>query len=190
MATYARLYLDYTQTYSDFERRRVWSIWYHADTAWILVLSATLSAIGFVYFSIHMVLLMHAEAPDALPWGLYVYGLFLLFSAMYAPLLAYERVGWVNAWAIVGCLVAVACNAVALSVWTQQQWKWSEAPFLNLSVAWLAAHCTLLDLGVWGYAWSNGWIWPASSAGGIMHEEDGESVGEAEQYPCLVIRYV
>lgn len=183
LATYVQLYTAYTQTYSALEKRRVWSIWYHEDTAWIVVLSGTLSAIGFVYFSIHM---CWGGAQKSAPvWGPCVYGLFLLFSAMYAPLLACERNGWVGTWAILGCLGIVAGSAIALSVWTQMQWTWGEAPFLNLSTAWLAAHCTLLDLGVWGYAWANDRSWTSR-----MHDEDGHGIGEAEQDPCLVIGYV
>jgi hypothetical protein len=193
MGTYAQLYVAYTRSYSEYEKRRVWSIWYHADTAWILVLSATLSAIGFVYSSIFLIATLDK---DAWPWGLYAYACFLLFSALYAPLLACERAGWTGAaHGVVVALLVVACSTVALCVWTRLRWSWTEAPFLNLSLTWLAVHCIWLDLVVWGWAWWNGFVWWNSSflslRGGAMvgnmHDEDGEGIGEAEQDPRFMI---
>jgi len=157
----------------------------------ILVLSATLSAIGFMYFSFYWI--TETEIVTVPWWGLFVYGLFLLGSALYAPLLALDHAQWKYAW--VGVLLGlfiVACSAIALCIWNQAQISWTDAPWLNLSITWLAAHCTLLDFCLWGYAWSNEWIWKETSFDGIiliygMHYQDGYSIGNAYEDPRLMV---
>lgn len=186
LATYVQLYQEYTRAYSEYDKRRVWAIWYHRSTAWIVVLSGGLSAVGFVYYSCVQIATLEPEA--SWPWGLYGYVLFLVFSALYAPLLGCARAGWTGAHAgVIAALLGVACSAVTLCAWTRTRWTWAEAPALNLSVTWLAVHCTLLDLGLWGCAWWNGFVWASADYEERVHDEDGEGVGGAYEDPRLMI---
>lgn len=194
MGTYTHLYWAYTHLYSEWEKRKVWALWYHVDTAWILVFSASVSALGFLYFSMYVIVTLDESAPW---WGVCAYGLFLFFSSLYGPLLACERAGWAGAkWSVLLALLLVACSAIALCVWTQGQWSWAQAPFLNLSITWLAAHCTVLDLGLWGYAWSHGWMWTTDEDLPLgetvmlvysVHDENGHGIGQAYENPRLMI---
>jgi hypothetical protein len=198
IGTYLQLYWAYTHTYSELDKRKVWSVWYHRYTAWILILSASLSAMGFLYFSIYWII--ETEVTVVAWWGVLVYGLFLLSSSFYGPLLALDHAQWKYAWVgVIIDLFIVACSTIALCIWNQFQISWTDAPLLNLSITWLAVHCTILDLFVWGYAWSNGWIWPEtsyeSSFDGIvltysMHNDNGDSIGYAYENPSFMIRNV
>ena len=193
--SYAQLYLAYTRRYSEAEKRRVWAIWYHEDIAWLGVLSGALSAVGFIYFSIFICMPDNNANPPL--WLICPYSLFLLFSALYAPLMELERQCIIEAWVILLDLFIVSANVITLSVWTQTQFSWAEEPFLNVSILWIALHCTLLDLGLWGYTWSNGWVWDEDAWSGTpklvtlahrrMHEEDGAGIGETEEDPRLMI---
>ena len=191
LASYIQLYLNYTRFYSESEKRKVWAIWYHEDIAWIGIFSGALSAMGFVYFSVYI-----TTSPNSCEeWMFCSYILFLLFSAIYAPLIELERQAFIGAWAILLDLLIVAGSVIALNVWTQLHFSWTDEPLLNLSILWLAMHCTVLDFGLWGYTWSHGWIWDEDPWSGAkilrtfesLHDKNGSSIGETDEDPRFMI---
>lgn len=206
MASYLHLYCAYTHTYTEDEKRRVWGIWYHEDVLWLGVLSGCMGAIGFLYLSIFLIFVVDGHSvPAQSAWlVIWPYALFLVFSALYTPLLAAVRSGLVGAWAVIADLLVVAAATVLLSAWTLNHWSWAEAPFLNLGVLWLAVHCTILDFGLWGYTWFNGWMWDNEEedierawplpvlllSSGSTHKQYGDGIGKADEDPRLMVGYV
>jgi hypothetical protein len=153
LGTYLYLWRIYVTLYSDFEKRRVWALWFNGSYAMPWGLSVVLSTVGFCWFSVWL-MQQPSEVCDA--WVLAAYICFMLGAATYVPLLLFETG---KLWVIFGLLVTAAA-AINLSVWAFAHGADMTATVL---VTWLGFHCAVLDLGLWGYTWYFEWHWAGPS---------------------------
>ena len=174
LGTYLYFWRIYTTLYSDFEKRCVWAVWFNPSYVIPWGLSVLLSTVGFCWFSVWM-LQQPSEVCDA--WVLGAYISFILGAATYVPLLLFETG---KLWVIFGLLVT-ASSAINLSVWAIVRGADLTATIL---ITCLAFHCTVLDLGLWGYTWYFDWHWVGAPnqlqmVQGLRLEDEGKQLTEA-----------
>jgi hypothetical protein len=149
LATYLYMYRIYTTLYNDYEKRMVWAVWYNPVYGAGFAASVVLGAGGFCWFS-GWVLVERAECDS---WLLLGYVLFVLGACSFAPLVLFQTG---KQWVIFGLFVTAA-SAVSLSAWAIE--ARATPAGVKVLMTWLAVHCTVLDLGLWGYTWYFSWHW-------------------------------
>ena len=164
--TYVRLYLRFRRQC----RRELWAYyWDHPTACRVWTVSAFCSGVGFCVFTV----LLACGVPDES--ALFPYSTFLFVSSCFAPLLLMiedrkavgdvdqpDTIPFVDDWSVrfLKCMVIFVLFRVAFSAWWLFAWSvvslgWGgTGPVVaNLCALWLALHCTVLDLMVWGWSW-------------------------------------
>jgi hypothetical protein len=186
--SYALLYFKYVGSfgfvpYNDLERRLLWAIYYEGWPFRLWLISCTLSAIAFVFFSIWMQTGGYpSSSTDDPSWVVYPYALFFVFSFLYAPLLVYLPGYRIVVLVVLFC--AGTCSVI-LFVWTAVYLDMSVATnvVLTLFMAWLAIHCVFLDLVWWGYTWYFDMYWNKEQK--FVSYVQGSSEGESVNAPIM-----
>ena len=130
-----RLYWPAYNMWAGLNNITVFSIW---------CISALLSIVGFLSFSIHMML--SNQQTEIYELTLIPYSLFLFSSALYMPLASKKKITPT----IVTLLVAAA-SSIALAYCSFQIFAWK---YTTVFVIFLAIHCTLFDLFFWSWTWA------------------------------------
>ena len=116
---------------------------------WTWFASVWVCVAAFLYLSVWLCFVSDGAELVAHDWVMYPYGLFLGFSALYAPLLVYAR-----PWIVVLDLTCVAASTIALAVWTALYLTDTQEGVTACGLTvWLAVHCTLIDAFLWSYNW-------------------------------------
>lgn len=137
-------------------REQLWAFWSTRDLFVFWCVSATMSTIGFLCFSYRIShdYTVFAGLNDALL--LVSYGMFLLASLCYAPLMMWN-VGDKKKNLVIIDLFVVAISALILFVWAVLYLHKGEGfdMFIIVALGFLAFHCIVCDLCLWGYFWYN-----------------------------------
>ena len=146
---YVMYYTPIVDTYA--KRSRLWALFgdHHGPYRWLWLASVVVSVVAFLHLSVWLCYFGGAaEELAAHDWVVYPYGLFLVFSALYAPLMLFA---W--PWVVVVDLACAAASAIALCAWTVLYLKSAEGIATGALTCWLAFHCTVLDGMLWSYSW-------------------------------------
>jgi hypothetical protein len=151
LCTYAWLYYAIMLPSTDARyAQRLWGLFgdHRGVYFWGWAASVLACVVAFLYFSVWLCHLGGAtSALEAHGWVVFPYGLFLGFSALYAPLLVYAR-----PWVVVVDLACVAASAIALCAWTALYLtQTTDGAVLCALMAWLAVHCAVIDAFVWSW---------------------------------------
>ena len=151
IAGYIYFWRIYETLYSDFEKRKVWAVWYNPLYAIGWGFSVLLSMVGFLTFSAWII--KNGICCDS-QWLLASYLCFVVSAAAYVPLLLFETG---KLWVIFGLLTTATCT-INLSAWAILHISGGDL-YVTVLLIFLAVHCTLLDLVLWGYYWFFDWCW-------------------------------
>ena len=142
--------LRFYQNTNNAVRENIWAqfnslYWFYA---WIF--SAIVSAVCFVWFSVAL-MIKYESLPNVYLFML-PYATFLIASLLYSWLLISElRKPW-----IILDLFVVAASMIIVSVWSEINLGSSDNSYDKLCAflpIWVAIHCTVFDLCIWGYTW-------------------------------------
>ena len=149
MLTYVWLYYVVSADTYD-KRSRLWALFgYSGPYFGIWAASVLICVISFLHLSAWLCYFYGGTELQTYDWLLYPYGLFLGFSALYAPLLVLAA-----PWVVLVVLVGAAASTIGMFVWTALYLTATvEGIATCVLTAWLAFHCTFLDAGLWGYTW-------------------------------------
>ena len=167
--------------YSEHEQNLIWGFFGYPLYWSIWCVSALVSAIAFLLFSIWIFQNYTFVANNNATWVLYPYALFLSLSAIYTPLIMCK----VPKLIVILDLLCVACSAIALSAWTFTFMRRSDPMqvFLMFGVFILALHCTVVDLVLWGYDWYNGYFWTIENSTGKYERASTDKSASSAYFP-------
>ena len=149
MLTYVWMY--YVMSAYTYEKRsRPWALFGDNGPYFgVWAASVLVCVISFLHLSVWLCYFYGGTELQTYDWLLYPYGLFLCFSALYAPLLVLASPS-----VVMVDLICAAASAIAMFAWTALYLTSSvEGIATCVLTAWLALHCTVLDAGLWGYTW-------------------------------------
>ena len=142
--------LRFYQKANDAVRKYIWAQYNSLYWIYPWLISAVLSAVCFVWFSVAL-MIKYESLPNVYLFML-PYATFLIASFLYSWLLISElRKPW-----IILDLFVVAASMIIVSVWSEINLGSSDNSYDKLCAflpIWVAIHCTVFDLCIWGYTW-------------------------------------
>ena len=144
--------LRFYQNTNNAVRENIWAqfnslYWFYA---WIF--SAIVSAVCFVWFSVAL-MIKYESLPNVYLFIL-PYATFLIASLLYSWLLLV--ISEFRKPLIILDLFVVAVSMILVSVWSEINLGSSDNSYDKLCAflpIWVAIHCTVFDLCIWGYTW-------------------------------------
>ena len=140
------------------KQSEIWSIWGGMPQFVLWCISATMSAIGFLCFSIWVLNNTAYIVNRNADWVIWPYVIFLISSAAYTYLLwMCTSKSDLKVIVIVDLFVVTVCT-ITLSVWVFLFTRRENAfeLFIQICMLVLAFHCTLFDFVLWGVYWYTG----------------------------------
>ena len=124
--------------------KKIWAIYNNWAFFIPWAASALISAVAFLVFSFHI--------PDTNPdtWLTCSYTIFLISSFLYAPFLVHD-----SQIDVIVILAIASASSISNGVWTSMSYGFDSPgnTVMSLGMIYVAFHCTVFDLILWGYSW-------------------------------------